>query len=278
ALAALKAARSLGIPCVYEVRGIWEITQASSNIGYENTLRYKLQRLLENTAVQAADRVLTISESLREFVIQHGAREDTVTVIPNGVDSERMRPRERDPVILRRLGIDPSNVVIGYVGSIVHYEGLDYLLHAIKRLHEKGLRGFHLLVIGAGKELPLLRELAGLLGISDLCTFMGRVPRDQIGQIFGAIDITPLPRRSLPVTELVPPLKPFESMACGKAVIVSSVKALSETVIHGKTGLIVEKDNIAELSDALHQLIVDNDMRARLGRGGREWVQQERSV
>lgn len=278
ALAAIKAARQLGIPCVYEVRGIWEITQASSNETYASTLRYELQRTLENASVRAADRVVTISEPLRHFVIGHGAREDHVSVVPNGVDSEQITPQPRDSEVLRELGIDPGKTVIGYVGSIVRYEGLDYLIHAVRRLHDKGVKRFHLLVVGDGKELPALRQLATTLGVSDLCTFTGRIPRDQVPRLYSAIDIVPLPRRSLPVTELVPPLKPFEAMAAGKAVIVSSVQAIAGTVIHEKTGLIVEKDNVGDLADALERLILDDGMRTRMGEVAREWVEQERSV
>jgi glycosyltransferase involved in cell wall biosynthesis len=277
-LAAIKAGRILGIPVIYEVRGIWEITQSSASEIYASTLRYKLQRTLENEAVSAADKVITISEPLRRFVIEHGAKDDNVSVVPNAVDSDKLRPLRRDRKVLERLGIGQKEVVIGYVGSVVHYEGLDYIIEALAQLKERGVKGFRFLLVGHGRESASLEALAAKLKVSDLCIFMGRVPRSEVEALYSIIDIAPLPRRSLPVTELVPPLKPFEAMAAGKTVIVSSVEALAGTVIHGETGLIVEKDNVKELVAALRTLIESPGLRKKIGKRSREWVVAERSV
>ena len=277
-LAAIKAGRILGIPVIYEVRGIWEITQSSANEIYANTLRYKLQRTLENEAVSTADKIITISEPLRRFVIEHGARDPNVSVVPNAVDSDKLRPMRRDRKVLARLGIATGEVVIGYVGSVVHYEGLDYIIEALAQLKSQGVKGFKFLLVGHGRESENLEALAGRLKVNDLCIFMGRVPRSEVEALYSIIDIAPLPRRSLPVTELVPPLKPFEAMAAGKTVIVSSVEALAGTVINGETGLIVEKDNVHELVDALKMLIENPVLRRKIGKRSREWVVAERSV
>ena len=277
-LAAIKAGRVLGIPVIYEVRGIWEITQSSANEIYANTLRYKLQRVLENEAVSSADKVITISEPLRRFVIEHGAKDSNVSVVPNAVDSDKLRPMRRSRAVLKKLGISPDDVVIGYVGSIVRYEGLDYVIEALKLLKSQGVKGFRFLLVGHGRESDNLVALAAKLKVSDLCIFMGRVPRSEVEALYSIIDIAPLPRRSLPVTELVPPLKPFEAMAAGKTVIVSSVEALAGTVIHGETGLIVEKDNVKELVAALKTLIENPALRRKIGKRAREWVVAERSV
>ena len=277
-LAAIIAGRRLGIPAVYEVRGIWEITQASSDDAYAQTLRYQLSRTLENQAVGEADHVVAISEQLRRFVIEHGARPSSVSVLPNGVDAAHMHDLPPDPALKAELGIAPDAVVIGYAGSVVRYEGLDFVIEAMDRLRKRGVGPFHLLLIGDGRELAALKALAAERNLRDLCTFTGRVPRDRIEALFRVIDIAPLPRRSLPVTELVPPLKPFEAMAAGKAVVVSSTAAIAETVIDGQTGLVVEKNSIAALADALQRLIEDADLRARLSRQGRDWVLENRTA
>jgi glycosyltransferase involved in cell wall biosynthesis len=277
-LAAITAGRKLGIPSVYEVRGIWEITQASANDKYSKTLRYAVQRRLENLAVQSADRVITISSPLQQFVIEHGAKSANVSIVPNGVDASQFRPAPPNPEVMKRLGLSSGDVVIGYVGSIVRYEGLDYVIHALRMLRDAGVRGFRFLVVGDGAELVALKKLALELEVSKLCIFAGRVARSEVEPLYSVVDIVPLPRRSLPVTELVPPLKPFEAMASGKAVIVSSVAALADTVIHEQTGLVVEKDNIDALANALRRLIEDAELRKFLGANSRDWVERERSV
>ncbi|WP_306030098.1 glycosyltransferase family 4 protein [Stappia sp. MMSF_3263] len=277
-LAAIIAGRRLGIPSIYEVRGIWEITQASANDTYRQTRRYQLSRALENQAIREADHVVVISEQLRRFVIEHGARPDAVSVLPNGVDATHMHALPPDPKLKAELGIAPEAVVIGYAGSVVRYEGLDFVIEAMARLRSRNVKAFHFLLVGDGRELPALKALAAERGVEALCTFTGRVPRERVEALYRVIDIAPLPRRSLPVTELVPPLKPFEAMAAGKVVVVSNTAAIAETVIDGKTGVVVEKNSIPALTDALQRLISDPELREQLGKQGGDWVLKHRTA
>jgi glycosyltransferase involved in cell wall biosynthesis len=260
------------------VRGIWEITQASANGAYAQTLRYKLSRALENQAVREADHVVVISEQLRRFVIEQGARPDAVSVLPNGVDTAHMHALPPDPELKTELGIAAGAVVIGYAGSVLRYEGLDLVIEAMARLRSRSVGAFHFLLVGDGRELPALKALAASHNLDHLCTFTGRVSRERVEALYRVIDIAPLPRRSLPVTELVPPLKPFEAMAAGKAVVVSNTAAIAETVIDGQTGLVVEKNSIPALTNALQRLIEDTEMRERLSRQGRDWVLENRTA
>jgi glycosyltransferase involved in cell wall biosynthesis len=67
-------------------------------------------------------------------------------------------------------------------------------------------------------------------------------------------------------------------MAAGKAVVVSNTAAIAETVIDGQTGLVVEKNSIPALTNALQRLIEDTEMRERLSRQGRDWVLENRTA
>ena len=277
-LAAIIAARRLGISSIYEVRGIWEITQASHDRTYQYTRKFELQRRLENLAVQSADRVITISEPLKEFVISQGADPENTFVVPNGVDVTAFAPTRRNEDLARKVGLGKDEIIIGYIGSIVRYEGLDLLLRAVAGLPADMRHNMRVLIVGDGAALPRLKELAGDLGIDDLCVFPGRVPREEVKHWYSLIDITPFPRLSLPVTELVPPLKPYEALAMGKAVIVSSVKALASEIDNGRTGFVFEKNDVNDLASKLSLLVEDSHLRKKLSREGREWVVRERSI
>jgi len=277
-LAAIHAANSLGIPSIYEVRGIWEITRSSHDPRYATSLRYQLERRMENLAVRNATRVVTISETLRDFLVSEGAEPEKVHVIPNGVDVKLVQPILRSEKLAERHGIAPGDTVIGYVGSLVAYEGLDLLIRAVSNLRDEGLKSFRLLIVGDGSALRSLKSLASELSLDHLCIFPGSVSRQEALEYYSLIDIAPFPRRSLPVTELVPPLKPYEAMAFERAVVVSNVAALAKTIIDGETGLVVLKDDIISLTKAIHRLLTDLDLRLALGKNGRRWVEKERSV
>lgn len=277
-LAAIRAARILGIPAIYEVRGIWEITRSSHDRTYAVTSRYKLERQMENLAVNNADKVVTISKSLRQFVIDRGTDPRRASVLPNGVNTDQMRSLPPDLEQKARLGFDPDDVVVGYVGSVVRYEGLDYLIRALGRLKQRNQGGFRFLLIGDGPELSTLVDLAKEHEVYDLCHFAGRIPRADVEAAFAVVDMVVLPRRSLPVTEIVPPLKPFEAMSARKALIVSSVAAMAEIVEHGETGLVFEKDNVTALANAIQSLITDPQLRADLATAARDKALSKHSV
>ena len=106
--------------------------------------------------------------------------------------------------------------------------------------------------------------------------FTGRVPHEEVESYYSLIDIAPFPRLSLPVTEMVSPLKPFEAMAMEKLVIASDVAALEEIVNHEVTGLLFKKDDVNSLTDTLELGITDSRLRNKLGKQAREWVKAER--
>jgi glycosyltransferase involved in cell wall biosynthesis len=273
-LAAINVAHRLGLPSIYEVRGLWELTRISREAQYEGSELFRLTAEMEVAACHEVDQVLTITGSLRDLMVNRGVPEEKITVLPNGVDAVRFVPRPRDQELAQQLGLT-GKVVIGYVGSILDYEGIDTLLHATARM--KGMRDdFHVLIVGDGAAFDQCQALAGHLSLADLVTFTGRVPHHDVERYYSLVDVAPFPRKPLPVCEAVSPLKPFEAMAMGKVPVVSSVAALQEIVDHGTTGLVFAKGDVEALTTALNQAVGDAELRARLGAAARDWVVRER--
>jgi len=261
---------------VYEIRGFWEVTRSSRDEQFENTPKYRFMQLFEGLVARHADRVITITTAMKRRLASHGVPMDRIDVAFNGVDPARFVPRPVKPELRRKLGIPQGVPVIGYVGSFVDYEGLDDLVTAAAGLAKQGHR-FRLVLVGDGAALPAIRTQIANVGLSEIAILTGRVPHDEVEDLYALVDIAPFPRKPWEVCELVSPLKPFEAMALEKAVVVSSVEALSEIVTDGSNGLVFEKGNALALQEALAKLIADPGLRARLGRAGRQWVIENRS-
>ena len=273
-LAVVEAARALGVPSVYEVRGLWEVTRASRNPELFDSDMFRFMSRMETDAAHRATRVLAITGALRDELVRRGVDGDKIVLVPNGVDTTRFVPRARDEELAARLGL-ASRTVIGYVGSILNYEGIELLLDAAAQLRrERGDVAF--LFVGDGAELEEYRERVEREGLADTVIFTGRVPHDEVEDYYSVVDIAPFPRMPLPVCEMVSPLKPFEAMAMGKAVVVSDVAALAEIVDEGRTGLIHRKGDAQSLTRALRLLLDDPDLRRRLADGGLQWVRRDR--
>jgi glycosyltransferase involved in cell wall biosynthesis/2-polyprenyl-3-methyl-5-hydroxy-6-metoxy-1,4-benzoquinol methylase len=284
ALPALIAARRLGLPFVYEVRGLWEVTRLSRDKAFQDTTVFAVQRLLESKVAQLADYVFTLTEPMREELLERGVPAERIELLPNSCSPERFLPRARDEALSVRLGIPPGVPVIGYIGTFVDYEGLEDLASACALLKQRGL-SFRLLLVGnedasgqgRGPITEQIQAIATAQGFADWLVMPGRVPHDEVESYYSLIDVAPFPRKPWPVCEMVSPMKPLEALAMEKAVLVSSVRALSEMIADGRTGRVFAKGDLGSLADCLAELLADPDLRARLGRQGREWVCAERT-
>jgi glycosyltransferase involved in cell wall biosynthesis len=275
-LAAILAARNLGRRSVYEVRGLWHLTRASNVPGYEDTEDFAESRRLELECCHAADRVITITQALKRHLVELGVEASKISVAPNGVDPAIFVPRPRDSALLEQIGLQ-GRVVFGFVGSLVRYEGVDLLLDAVARLPHAIRAKTGVLIVGHGVVSDFLRQHARQLGISDVVRFTGRVPFEDVPRYYSIIDVAPFPRRSLPVTELVSPLKPFEAMAMGKIVIASNVEAHKEFIEDGVNGRLFRKDDVRALARVMQELVEDPCSQSRLREAAREFVQTRRT-
>lgn len=273
-LTAVKTARQLGIPSIYEVRGLWEVTRGSRNPEWAESNMFKYIARMEADAAKGATRVFAITEALREEMIMRGVDGDKIEIVPNGVDTSRFNPIPRDEELASQLGVAGKSV-IGYVGSVLDYEGIELILEAAEVLN-RTREDFHVLIVGDGAELERFQNHVQERELEHVVTFTGRVPHEEVERYYSLVDITPFPRLPLPVCEMVSPLKPFEAMAMGKAVIASDVAALKEIVTPGVNGYLHEKGSTESLIEQLMRLLDDPERTRQIGIQAREWVVENR--
>ena len=270
-------ARRRGIPVVYEVRGFIEETFASRfGPGGEQTERYRRERDAETAAMLRADAVATLSETMRTEMIARGVPPEKIVVVPNAVDIEDFTARPRDEAIAAEIGIAPDETVVGYISSIVGYEGIRYLVDAVAELRRRGRAKVRLLIVGDGVVRPELERQAAELGLDD-AIFTGRVPHEAVKRYYSLIDVFVVPRTADRVCQLVTPMKPYEAMAMERAIVVSDVAALREIITDGETGRVFRAEDPIALADVVETLIDDPAERQRLGANARAWVSAHRT-
>ena len=259
-LAANEAARLTGVASLYEVRGLWEVTSLSRGDYSKLDARYRLSEVLEGAAAQAADRTIAISEGIKNALVDRGVNEENIDVIPNCVNVDQLAAfRSGLSQDLRSPGV----VTVGYAGAFISYEGLDLLLEALARCRAAG-RDIRAVLIGDGPEAENLRKLASTFRLGKAVTFTGKLSREEAAVQISGADVVALPRRDLPVTRIVPPIKAAEAMARGQALIVSDLPALTEIVDDQETGLVVPPSNVEALAISIIRLADDPALRMRL--------------
>jgi glycogen(starch) synthase len=278
-LPALKAARKLDLPFVYEMRGMWEETAVANGRWMRNGPAYKRFQAYETRVLRKADAVICISETLRKEAISRGVLPAKITVVPNAIETsifENEIISEALPSAVERLNTDSEPTVIGYIGSLREMEGVDLTADAVALLHNKG-HNVRLFVLTGTNGQAELRQHCKLLGIEDITVIMGPVPHSEVSGFYDLIDLFVVSRPDTRVTRLVTPLKPFEAMAMKKPVIASRLPALEEIVQHEKTGFLFQPGQKEDLALTLEQCIKDPHFCMQIGANAKQWVVENRT-
>lgn len=275
ALVALAVGRALNVPVVYEVRGFFESLWTKDVAWSEQSEVYRRRRDTETRCMQAVDAVVTLSESMRQDILDRGVAPEKVFVVPNGVDTTAFVPRERNADLVEQTGLD-GKFVFGYVSNLDHYrEGQELLIDAAVALRARGIPAVAL-IVGDGQRRGFLERHAAQAGAGDAVVMTGKVPHDQVLDYYALLDVFVIPRIDERAARLVTPLKPFEAMAAGLPLLVSDLPALTEITGGGTRGVSFRAGDADALVDALADLYAHPEKRAALAAAGREWVDRER--
>ncbi|WP_367104942.1 glycosyltransferase family 4 protein [uncultured Psychrobacter sp.] len=284
-LPAMFAARELGIPFIYEIRGFWEITRLSKYPEFAQDPMFEVEKRLEAVVAEYADHIFTLTQGMIDELESRGVHtQDRITLLPNSCNVERFDPIPKDAELADKLDIPLDVPVIGYVGTLVSYEGLDDLAVACSKLKQLGYE-FRLLIVGnedatgqsKGSIVQQIEQIAGETGFKDWLIMPGRIPFEEVESYYSLIDIAPFPRKAWPVCEIVPPMKTLEALSMKKAVVVSSNKALTEMITHDVNGRIFERGNVEDLVEQLQYLLDHPEKWSGYGEAGRIFVENERT-
>jgi glycosyltransferase involved in cell wall biosynthesis/SAM-dependent methyltransferase len=276
ALVALELGRRFGIPVVYEVRGFPEERPLTPQHSRSRVDVGATPRRLEQRCWQRADHVTTLAEVMARHIAASGVAADKVTVVPNAIDPDELQPAAPDRELAAEIGLPQDVPVVGYISTFARYDGIEYLIRAVGRLRDRG-RHVHCLLVGDGSEREALEAEVDALGLRDRVTFTGFVAHDQINRYYSLLDVFVVPRNNERVSNLVTPLKPYEAMATGRALVMSRTEALSEMAVEDETARFFVPEDPDSLADVLEPLFGDPADRAALGARARAWVTEHRT-
>jgi glycosyltransferase involved in cell wall biosynthesis len=188
----------------------------------------------------------------------------------NGFDEQRFRPQPADPTLRARLAPDGAPLVL-YVGRLVTFKGLDYLLDAIALLQRRpGIAAPRLLLAGDGPHRASLAERAQRLGIAERVHFLGPQPNHELPRYHAASDMLALPSTDHETFGIAA----CEAMGCGRPVVAARTGGLPEVVRDGETGLLAPPADAVALADSIGALLEDPALRERMGAAASVWVRE----
>jgi len=208
-----------------------------------------------------ACRVIALAPSVYyQYLYRGWAGDDKLVLIPNVFQLSGVPSQEDATGIRRRYGWSQDAVHVVSVGRLADQKRVDWLLKAWKEVQQQSASA-RLWIVGDGSERTRLEGLAGHLGITRTCTFLGACPRGI--EFMAAADMVVM-------TSLYEAwgFVPFEAKACGKPVIASAVDGVRDNVRDGVDGFLVAPNDIPALGRRIMELIENPGLRHDMGAAG----------
>ncbi|HKS35226.1 MAG TPA: glycosyltransferase family 4 protein [Enterobacteriaceae bacterium] len=217
-------------------------------------------------ALEAAGTIIAVSPGVKTWLNGYPQTGDRVHVVANGVNLQRFSG------LTRREATIPT---VGFLGTLKPWHGVQTLTAAFALLHQRGRR-VRLSIVGDGPEYATIHRWLEERGLLDATHFAGAVSPDAVPVLLAEMDIGVAPYPQM-AGFYFSPLKIYEYMAAGVAVIASHTGHLAEVVSDECTGLLVPPDDPQVLCEAIERLLDDDALRQRLGSAGRQQVASEHS-
>jgi glycosyltransferase involved in cell wall biosynthesis len=246
-----------GALVVYEVHDLEQRNHSRAKEGWAQPLL----GLLDRVALTRPAALTSLTGAFRNLLTQTGLRRpEDVAVLPDAYDAALYRPRDRDEA-RRDLGLPQGVPLVVYAGLTFAYRGVDMLLDAVSAARDADPTIRLVLVGGRPQEVIELQERARGLGLGGHAVFAGPQPQAQMPRYLAAADILAVPDTVTDVT--ASPLKLFEYMAMGRAVVCPDLPALHE-ITGGDGALHVPRRDRDSLAAALVRLAGDPGLREGL--------------
>lgn len=258
--APMQMAARCGIPSILEVNA----PLIEEQLRHREMAHETHARQLRDEAFAAAGTIIAVSEGVANYVRQHLAGNDQhkVHVVTNGVDVDRFSPLV-EPVLI------PPAFTIGFLGTLKPWHGIETLLAAFEIVHQ-AQPGARLRIIGDG---PLRSELESKVQedcpqLTKAIDWVGAVTPDQVPAQLAALDVAVAP---YPESKefYFSPLKVFEYMASGCAVVASDIGQLQGLIQHRVNGYLYPPGDVAELAERLLELSLRPALCEQLGQAAR---------
>ena len=227
---------------------------------------------LERKTIRESDKIVTISNSMREILLTYGAKPENVEVICDGVDTKIFK-RTGKKELRGKFGRNFENIAI-FQGVIDPQDNPQIILDAAREVVKKHPQTMFW-IIGDGTALPTLKQKLAEGNLGRHFYFSGWVKQEELARYISASDIGLVILPDILSARGRVTLKEFEYWACSVPVIAPQLPALEEVVEEGKTGFFYQPGNPKSLAQKIVLLIENKDIRKKVGQRGMALVKEK---
>ncbi len=238
-------------------------------IGTEFVRGRRLRHWLTRWAFNRANRLIAISSYTETLMAGLGIDVQKSEVVLCGADSELYRHISMGTAVPQKWVYENTRLILT-VGQVSARKAQDIVIQALPYVIKK-VPNVKYLIAGLPTDQLLLEALAVELGVADQVVFLGRVAQEELPVLYNRADLFVLVSRKTSQGDVEGyGIVVTEAALCGTPAIVSNHSGLTETVVEGVTGLVVEPENPEATADAISRLLLDDSLRQQMGRAAQK--------
>jgi glycosyltransferase involved in cell wall biosynthesis len=236
----------------------------------------KISRRIEYKTLHAANAIVAQSNQLRHYLIsRYQLNPFNIFMVSNGADPHKFQPCARNTELMQKLNLNDAPVV-GFVGSMSIWHGIQNMAELIQQILDVYPQ-CQFLLVGAGGGLDsAMKKFIAACNLQKQVILTGYVPYEQIPAYLNLMDVVVAPYLGLPFF-YYSPVKLFEYMAAGKAIVTTNIGQISEIMKHNQHGLLCRPDNFQDILQNILKLLDDPELREKLGRQARQNIMEHHS-
>ncbi|MDP3443879.1 MAG: glycosyltransferase family 4 protein [Ignavibacteria bacterium] len=258
-------------PFVYSLQDVFPDSLVNAGMTKEGSLVWKIGRLIEKFIYKNADKIVVISEDLKNNLIRKGVPQEKIEIIYNWVDENAVVPINRsDNVLFDKYELDKSKFYVSYCGNLGYSQNLDMLLDVANEL--KDYEDIHFLLVGDGAYKSELETLIKKKKVSNI-TLLPFQPYYLISHVFGIGDVGLIISKAN-IGQNSVPSKTWSIMSAEKPIIASFDidSELSQIIRMAKCGICVPADDPMTLKNAIINMFIQRDHLQETGKNGRKYI------
>ena len=263
------AARLAHVPVILEANSCFSSLES---LKFEAMKMKRLGRWCEKLAFNKSEIIFAVSSPLKRKIMQLGIPDEKIVVLPNGANYRKFDPAliapEEQERVAQKYGINREQFVLGFVGSLRRWHGLDFLFEAYAELASH-LPEIQLVVVGDGPIRQELVEKTRELGIADRVVFTGNVPHEEMPVVVSLFQVAVLPAE---YRNHASPMKILEYMAMEKIVVAPDMENIRNIIDEGKDGILFQPDSKEDLIRKIEMVYRDYDKYRAIGKRARQKI------
>jgi starch synthase len=264
----LMAAQRLGVPLVLEING--DLVTEWKILGLQWTkAQMKVVHLITKLIYRSASHLVAVGQTIRQRIVEKwGLDPSHVSVVTNGADLELFSDTHQNRTARTQYALGNGPIIV-FVGGFQPWHGLDVIVNGFQQFASTR-QDAKLVLVGDGPQRLEVQNQVQSLRLGNQVAFVGRVGHAEVAQLLNTADVAVIYHRRSAAEIVETPLKLFEYMAAGKAIVAPDVRNMQRILIDHVNALLIEPDNPSALAKAFAELLGDCQLRESIGQSARQ--------